>query len=98
MKAKIWNFKAWVEETDPKKLYAYLENLLQLSEFKIVGFVDKHFKPQGYSGTWLISESHLAVHTFPERSKTYIELSSCNAEKQKKLVELFNLKKVQPDD
>ena len=27
-------------------------------------------------------ESHFAIHTFPEENKTYIELSSCNEEKQ----------------
>lgn len=98
MKAKIWNYKVWVNETDPKALYSYLNELLLKSGFKIVGFIDKHFSPVGYSGTWLISESHLAVHTFPERNKSYIELSSCNGEKQRKFVELFSLSTTKQDD
>ncbi|MEL7222709.1 MAG: S-adenosylmethionine decarboxylase, partial [Bacteroidota bacterium] len=36
------------------------------------------FEPQGWTGIWLLAESHLAIHTFPEARKTYIELSSCN--------------------
>lgn len=39
---------------------------------------EHHFSPQGYTALWLLSESHFAVHTFPEFGRTYIELSSCN--------------------
>jgi len=35
------------------------------------------FNPFGYSALWLLSESHFAVHTFPEHNQSYIELSSC---------------------
>ena len=50
------------------------------SGFKILGFVEHSFEPIGYTGLWLLAESHLAVHTFPERGVTYVELSSCNLE------------------
>jgi S-adenosylmethionine/arginine decarboxylase-like enzyme len=36
-----------------------------------------YFKPQGYSSLYLLSESHFAIHTFPEENQTYIELTSC---------------------
>lgn len=35
------------------------------------------FDPFGYTCLILLSESHLAIHTFPERGKAYIELTSC---------------------
>lgn len=84
MKAKIYNLKAWVTETDPDKLKEMLTNLLKTSDFTVLGFNDYHFKPYGYSALWLISESHLEVHTWPEEHKSYIELSSCNRVKQEK--------------
>ena len=31
-----------------------------------------------YTKLWLLGESHLALHTFPEENKDYVELSSCN--------------------
>nr|DAO98746.1 MAG TPA: S-adenosylmethionine decarboxylase [Caudoviricetes sp.] len=37
---------------------------------------------------WLLTESHFAVHTFPEFGKTYIELSSCNPDFFTKFIEL----------
>lgn len=54
--------------------------MLKTSGFGIIGFMEHFFEPQGYTGLWLISESHFAIHTFPEENKTYIELSSCNKE------------------
>ena len=79
----IGNFRAWVGFSDADFLKARLQNLLRYSEFNVIDFVEHRFDPFGYTCLWLLAESHLAVHTFPEHSKAYIELSSCNAEKQK---------------
>ena len=81
MKAQMFNKKFWTKGTDPKKLKDLYEKKLLDSGFGIVGFVEKYFEPFGYSALWLLSESHFAVHTFPEEEKTYCELSSC-VEKQ----------------
>jgi len=83
MRAKIWNTKKWIKETNPETLKFLFKKLLMDSGFVILGFSECYFKPYGYSCVWLISESHLAIHTFPEHNKSYIELSSCNKEKQK---------------
>jgi len=83
MKAKIWNNKKWIKETNPEILKELFENLLIESKFGILSFQEHYFAPQGYSAIWVISESHLAIHTFPEHNKSYIELSSCNKKKQK---------------
>lgn len=78
MQAKIWNFSEWIKETDPKKIREMFDEALRKSGFNILCFTDHHFTPQGYTALWLLTESHFAVHTFPEFGKTYIELSSCN--------------------
>ena len=67
--------------------------MLVCSGFGILNFIEHHFEPQGYTGLWLISESHFAIHTFPEESKTYIELSSCNREMFERFLELLDLYK-----
>jgi len=77
MKAQIWNKNFWIKETNPEVLIKRFEKILVKSGFHIEGMVEKHFLPFGYSGLWLLSESHFAVHTFPEESKCYCELSSC---------------------
>lgn len=77
MKAQIHNYSTYITETDPTKLKKHFENILFLAGFNVEGVVEKHFDPQGYTALFLLSESHFAIHTFPEAGQTYIELSSC---------------------
>lgn len=78
MTAKIWNFRKWIKETDPYKLVTTFDRLLKDAGFTVLAISEHHFTPQGYTRLYLLSESHFAIHTFPEENKTYIELSSCN--------------------
>ena len=71
------NYSCWVDETDPKELkYKYYTHLLD-SGFNVLQISEKHFEPHGYTALFLLSESHFAIHTFPEHNTSYIELSSC---------------------
>jgi len=78
LEAIIDNYNCWISDTNPSSLKHDFESMLHQSGFGILNFIEHHFEPQGYTGLWLISESHFAIHTFPEENKTYIELSSCN--------------------
>ncbi len=80
MKAKIWNKSGWIREIDPFKLREKYAELLYLSKFDVINFQEHYFRPTGWTGLWLLGESHLAIHTFPEENRSYIELSSCNEE------------------
>ena len=77
MKAQMFNFSTWGKETDPKVLKEKYNRFLKESGFCILGEVEHHFKPYGYTLLILLSESHFAIHTFPEEGKCYIEISSC---------------------
>lgn len=77
MHAKIYNSTWWVSCTDSIEIKSAVEIVLLTSGFTLINFIDHDFLPQGYTALWLLSESHAAIHTFPEESKTYIELSSC---------------------
>ena len=77
MLARMHNWSAWVCETRPDVLHSTYKALLKRSGFKILGECQAMFDPMGYTLVFLLSESHLAIHTFPERGKTYIELTSC---------------------
>ena len=81
MKATIWNYRFYINETDPKKVVDFCKTALDKAEFMMVGFSEHHFYPYGYTALWLLAESHFAVHTFPEQKTTYCELSSCNPAK-----------------
>lgn len=78
MKAQIWNTRGWVNTTNPDKLKEFYSELLGLSQFDILAFSEHYFKPTGWTGLWLLGESHFAIHTWPEDNASYIELSSCN--------------------
>ena len=78
MKSEIWNQSWWIDEVNPGELEPMCQRRLLASGFGVMGFIEHHFEPQGWTGLWLLAESHLAVHTFPEENRTYIELSSCN--------------------
>ena len=77
MKAQIFNYSNWINETNPEKIKQKYTDLLKKAGFGILNFQEHYFKPFGYSALWLLSESHFAVHTFPEEKQSYIELSSC---------------------
>lgn len=81
MKAELYNYKAWVAESTPQALKELGNDLLEACKFEVLGFMEHHFQPQGYTCLWLLGESHLAIHTYPEHSKSYIELTSCVASK-----------------
>lgn len=78
MKAEIYNISAWIKSVDELVIKIYFDKLLEKSGFTILNYQSHQFNPVGYTGLWLLSESHFALHTFPEEQKSYIELSSCN--------------------
>lgn len=92
MLAKIWNFSGWITETEPLKLRVKCDYILTEAGFHILGENTHYFQPQGYTKLYLLSESHFAIHTFPEKGKTYIELSSCNEIMYNKAVKLIKEK------
>jgi S-adenosylmethionine decarboxylase len=53
------------------------KNLCIENNFTIIGEVDHDFHPQGCSFVFLLSESHLSVHTFPEKNHMSFDLYTC---------------------
>jgi len=88
MKAQMFNYKNWVEDTNQFELRKKYDSQLRESGFGVLSFVEYNFEPQGYTALWLLSESHFAIHTFPEEGKSYIELSSCIEKQYLKFIEL----------
>ena len=84
----MFNHSEWVSETDPFKLRTTYNELLKDSGFGILSFMEYSFEPQGYTAIWLLSESHFAIHTFPEEGKSYIELSSCIEDQYRRFMQI----------
>lgn len=79
--AQIFNEKWWIEHLSTDELKNRFESGLNESQFHILNYCEHFFDQQGFTCVWLLAESHLAIHTFPEDNKIYVELSSCNLEK-----------------
>lgn len=80
-KAEIFSEKWWIKNTDPTFCRTTFDSMLKQSGFTVLNVMEHHFEQQGYTCLWLLAESHLAIHTFPEDEKCYVELSSCNQAK-----------------
>ena len=48
------------------------------SGLHVVGDVFYQFEPQGVTGTVLLAESHLAIHTWPEEKFVTVDVYVCN--------------------
>lgn len=88
MKAEIFNYHGWIAETLPEQVKHLMEELLSSAGFTVLDKVEHSFQPDGFTAVWILAESHLAVHSFPEENKTYIEISSCNRTKNETFVRL----------
>ncbi len=90
MEATMYNFHTWIDYQKEEILVKQFENMLLKSGFKIINKVEHYFEKQGYTGLWLLAESHFAIHTFPEDNKIYIEISSCVKKYFDEFIKLFN--------
>ncbi len=77
MESTIFNRSCWIIGVSKLEVREEFEHLLIEAGFNVVGFIDHHYAPQGYTIVWLLAESHAAIHTFPENDSLYFELSSC---------------------
>ncbi len=90
IKANIFSYKNWINEINPDVLKGTFKEALVKSEFRIVKFDEYYFPEKGYTCFWLLAESHLAIHTFPDDNRAYVELSSCNEKKLKSFVSMVS--------
>lgn len=84
--SKIYNYRFWLRLTEEEQMVPQIERLLKEAGYGIMNFSEHQFQPQGYTSIWLLSESHCALHTFPEEGRSYIELSGCGKSKNEYFV------------
>ena len=63
---------------DINKMNEMLEYIIQLYKLTKVNTVFKQFTPQGISINILLEESHITIHTWPEKGKCSIDLFTCS--------------------
>ena len=86
----MYNYNKWIKYEKEEIIVPKLEEMIKRSGFTIINKVEHYFEKQGYTGLWLLAESHFAIHTFPEENKIYIEISSCVKEYFDRFVKEIN--------
>jgi S-adenosylmethionine decarboxylase proenzyme len=89
---------------DLDKIKTLLDTICEKYDFSILNKSEHIFEPQGLTILYLLSESHLSVHTFPERKYIAIDLYTCRDYKDNAvyeeiydfLIECFQAKKEIP--
>ena len=83
---------------DSNYLKLVIMNALKKDKFTILKDIDHKFSPQGYILNVLLSESHLAIHTYPEYNSIYFGLYSCKSKGHGKKTYEFFVNKLKPKE
>ena len=60
------------------ELQAVCERLTRQAGLSVVGAYFHQFVPQGATGTLVLAESHIAIHTWPESGMVTLDIFVCN--------------------
>ena len=55
-----------------------MRKMVEVGNLHVVGDLKHQFKPKGATILYLLSESYLSIHTYPETNYSTIDLYSCN--------------------
>jgi len=54
-----------------------LDDICVGHEFTVLGRIEHKFEPQGLSIIYMLSESHISIHTFPEQRYLALDIYTC---------------------
>lgn len=60
-----------------QKIIEIFDTICQKYEYQVLQKIEHIFDPQGFSVIYLLSESHISIHTFPEKNYAAIDLYTC---------------------
>jgi len=63
---------------DSKRLKKILREIAKVCKLTVLRTSTHQFEPYGVTSLFLLSESHLSIHTWPEHGKFAMDVYSCN--------------------
>jgi S-adenosylmethionine decarboxylase len=63
---------------DPDALRATLERAVEAGRFTSLAQIVVPFSPQGVTACAVVGESHLALHSWPEEGRLFVDVASCS--------------------
>ncbi len=64
--------------TDIRRGYQLLDEAIAHLDLHVVNKAGHQFIPGGYTIAYVLSESHLTIHTYPEHNSAYLDIFCCN--------------------
>jgi len=58
-------------------LKTMLDHICQKQDYRILQKTEHQFHPQGCTILYLLSESHISIHTFPEKNYMALDIYTC---------------------
>lgn len=69
--------RAWLD--DVAAVRAALERAVEAGRFTLLDTVARPFSPHGVTACAVVGESHLALHTWPEEGRLFVDIASCSS-------------------
>jgi S-adenosylmethionine decarboxylase len=73
----IKNIKNQELLNNPRKILELLDKICETNNYPILQKSSHEFDPQGFTAIYLLSESHISIHTFPENNYVAIDIYTC---------------------
>lgn len=67
-----------VKISHTEELVPIMEKIVKKLDLNEVNRAFHQFEPEGVTGVIVLSESHFAVHTYPESEKVYLDIFCCS--------------------
>ena len=93
MKHILFDFKKCSSDILDNELYIKfsLEGAAEVAGCKILKIETHKFEPQGVTGYALLAESHMSIHTWPEKNVAKCDIFTCGVDNEpKKAVDLLH--------
>ena len=87
-----------------ESLKILLDIICEKYDFNILNKIEHQFKPQGSTIIYMLSESHISIHTFPEKKYMAFDIYTCRQYNDNStynwiynyLIDTLNAKKEEP--
>lgn len=76
--ANVYNINNYLCLEKVETIQPLMRKIIDDMKLNVVGEVHKQFEPIGATCLYLLAESHLSIHTFPEGKYCTIDLYCCN--------------------
>jgi len=74
----IFNIKDIKKIETVNDIEILMKKIIEVGKLNVIGSLQNQFSPIGATMIYLLSESHLSIHTYPEKCYCAIDIYSCN--------------------